>query len=94
MHFGVNKVFHSGLVLLFSIEHIIVPFNQIVQIVMPQRRCQISFQILDKLLRNRSLSPKRFAPMKAIMITGTYPTKIMHNESGPPPSSLGLNAIP
>ena len=60
MHFGVNKVFHSGLVLLFSIEHIIVPFNQIVQIVMPRRRCQISFQILDKLLRNPSLSPKRF----------------------------------
>ena len=52
-----------------------------------------NFHFLDKLLRN-PLPQKGFAPMKAIMITGTDPAKIMHNENGPPLSSPGLNAIP
>jgi hypothetical protein len=39
--------------------------------------------------------PKRsLFPMKTIIIAGSNPTKYLHDECGPPPSSHSLNAIP
>ena len=43
----------------------------------------------------RDYFPKQsLFPMKTIIIAGSNPTKFMHDECGPPPSSLSLDAIP
>ena len=76
----------------FMIEHPIILLNP------NSPTCNVAEKVpnlhfLDKLLKNPLLK-NGLSPMKGIMITSMDSTKIMHDESGPLPSSLGLECNP
>lgn len=54
-----------------------------------------NLHIFSRLLRNSFLKVKEsLFPMSAIIIASSHPTQFMHDKSGSPPCSPGLNAIP
>ena len=83
-----NEVFHFGLMTLFMVKHAIISFN-------PYRpKGQASKEVpnvdlLSKLLRN-SFPKEVFASDSNCH----NPSKLTHDEGGPPPSMPCLNAIP
>lgn len=48
---------------------------------------------LGKLLQDY-FTKEGIAPMEVVMVASVDPTKFVHDESRPPPSSMGLNAVP
>lgn len=83
---------HFGLMPLFMVEHSIIPLNS------NHPKCNVpkempNLDCLDKFIRN-SLPEEGLLPIDTIIVACLNPTKLMHNEGGPPPSSLGLDAIP
>lgn len=86
-----NEVFDPGIVPLFLVEHRIISFNPNSSRSNAPEKVPNLHQ-LDKLLRD-PLSQKGLFPMKVVIDTDATPTKLMHDESGPQPSSMALNAI-
>ena len=52
-----------------------------------------NLDFLHKVLRS-PFSKKSLFPMETIIVTRPNPTKLVHDESQPPPCSLGLDVVP
>ena len=74
------------------VEHFIVMFDPDG----PQRNAPKEVVNLNTfaVLFGNPFSKKCLFPLEALIIANSYPTKFIHNESGPSPCSPSLNVVP
>ena len=80
------------LVALFMVEHLVIALNPD-SLERKSTEKVPCFNHFGKFLRNPSPNQSLF-PMKTIIVVGSDPTGLMHDECGPSPCPCGLDAIP